>query len=955
MAAAISLCMLALYAFGAVAFARYSGYVVDLGWRWSYADARWYVASVNPTSEAGKVLANGDVIVALNGDPRAARISPEVFMHGVRPGTPYRLSVDRAGVRYDFELTVPSRIAWKSLGYGVLIFVVSLAFFGQAVLLGLIKPEQRIARVGFAAFACGALGFLTSSIELMRPFFDPTERAVDLILSAPVMFTFPFVYHFYRDFPRGGNPRGMWKWLTYLFYLGAFAFVYPTHLLFRFFFAPPEERAIQFLVRNYDGFILYSVGYTLFGAFALVMAFVVLVRNVFRVEDIDERRRIRWVVIGTAASVVPFGLLNLVGAFAVLLGFEQLVTSYAYFALTQLATALFVLIPITFAYTIFRHRVFDIHVAIRLGFRYLLARGVLEALLALPIVGLVLSIYQNPNITVAELLFQRTAYFYLLVAVALSVFFRSRLGDWVDRQFFRDAYDREKILFKLIDEIKQKDSVSEITWRVSREIEKALHPKNLVILYRHEETGSLVRAYSSGSGMLDFRLSEDAHLLRLLDGETAAFDVLELLDDLPTDERERLEHYQIVLIVPLTGTAGRLAGLLLLGDKRSEEPYSARDRALLESVASHMAIVHENAQLKSRIARDEQLRVNVLGRMEQDGVNLLKECPVCSTCFDSSVQFCPTDGAQLTMSMPIERVVDGKYRMDRLLGRGGMGAVYEGVDVRLGRPVAVKVLAGSMFGNLTALKRFEREARASARLSHANIVQVYDYGRIGETGAYLVLELLQGHTLRHRMRQSGCLHPKEAARIFDQVFEGMKAAHAAGVIHRDLKPENIVIAVDATGVHAAKILDFGLAKVNRLDGVVSESLTVPGTIMGTFGYMPMEQLTGGETDGRADVYALAVMVVEAITGRKPFSARTWADLIAETQRGTFRLDGETPDVRTLEAAIKRCLANDPNKRTQTIAAMQAEVIPALAACRPLGTVLEVNDEADTTQVYGESL
>src|SRR5262249_43190246 len=160
----------------------------------------------------------------------------------------------------------------------------------------------------------------------------------------------------------------------------------------------------------------------------------------------------------------------------------------------------------------------------------------------------------------------------------------------------------------------------------STELDAALHPRRLMILHRSDDTSDLIVDYSSDELAPDgLSLSSDAELLRLLEGDTRSHAIAESGERLPDAERNLLRDLGVVLVVPMTGTDQRLCGLLLLGEKRSEEPYSRRDRALLETVAAQMAMVFENVQLKSRIALDRKIRVEVLGRMERDLVNLVKE------------------------------------------------------------------------------------------------------------------------------------------------------------------------------------------------------------------------------------------------------------------------------------------------------------------------------------------
>jgi serine/threonine protein kinase len=280
-------------------------------------------------------------------------------------------------------------------------------------------------------------------------------------------------------------------------------------------------------------------------------------------------------------------------------------------------------------------------------------------------------------------------------------------------------------------------------------------------------------------------------------------------------------------------------------------------------------------------------------------------------------------------------MIDGKYRLEQLLGKGGMGAVYEATDARLERRVAIKIITGRLFGDSVALQRFEREARASARLNHPNIITVYDYGAIGADGAYLVMELLRGVTLRAELKQRGMIPPAVAATYFAQLLEGLKAAHAAGVIHRDLKPANILIVQPEQGRPLLKILDFGLAKLRLLNATDPETLTAPGTVMGTFGYMSPEQLTGGEVDERSDIFAVGVMVVEALTGRRPFGGKNYAELMTAALHQPFHLTGEAPAIRRLDAVLQKCLAKEPQRRYNAATELQTELIPALEHCPPL--------------------
>src|SRR5262249_14115898 len=157
----------------------------------------------------------------------------------------------------------------------------------------------------------------------------------------------------------------------------------------------------------------------------------------------------------------------------------------------------------------------------------------------------------------------------------------------------------------------------------------------------------------------------------------------------------------VQMVVPITGTRDRLVGVLLLGARMSDEPYSSTDRRLLEGIAAQIGLVYENQHLRERGRLGAALRRAVLGAPAARGVRLLKECPKCGLCYDSTTDRCEQDGAELMLTLPVERTLDGKYQLERALGRGGFGVVYEATDVRLQRRVAAKVMMGSSFGDAT--------------------------------------------------------------------------------------------------------------------------------------------------------------------------------------------------------------------------------------------------------------
>ncbi len=223
----------------------------------------------------------------------------------------------------------------------------------------------------------------------------------------------------------------------------------------------------------------------------------------------------------------------------------------------------------------------------------------------------------------------------------------------------------------------------------------------------------------------------------------------------------------------------------------------------------------------------------------------------------------------------------GHYKIIAPLGKGGMGEVYRARDTRLDREVAIKILPADFAKDADRLKRFEQEARATSALNHPNILTVYDFGT-HEGAPYLVMELLEGEELRARL-DGGALAPHKALDYAQQIASGLAAAHAKGIVHRDLKPENLFITHD----ERVKILDFGLAKLRPqrnepvdLEDETRKKITDPGTVMGTVGYMSPEQVRGQEADHRADIFSFGMILHEMLSGRRPFTGASMADVMS---------------------------------------------------------------------------
>jgi serine/threonine-protein kinase len=216
----------------------------------------------------------------------------------------------------------------------------------------------------------------------------------------------------------------------------------------------------------------------------------------------------------------------------------------------------------------------------------------------------------------------------------------------------------------------------------------------------------------------------------------------------------------------------------------------------------------------------------------------------------------------------IGSTLDGRYRIDALIGTGGMGRIYRGEHTGIGRAVAVKVLHHDLNRNREAAQRFQREAIASGRLEHPNIVNIYDFGVLPEGPCYLVMELLEGETLGARLEREGRIPWREALEILRGVLLGLRHAHERGVVHRDIKPDNIYLA-RKDGDLIIKILDFGIAKL-RAGTADDPASTRAGLTVGTPAYLSPEQAVGGEITPASDLYSATILLYEMIAGRGPF-------------------------------------------------------------------------------------
>jgi len=551
-------------------------------------------------------------------------------------------------------------------------------------------------------------------------------------------------------------------------------------------------------------------------------------------------------------------------------------------------------LPVTVPYAVLVHRVLDVRLIARRALQHALARGLATGLVAVPSAALAAYLYLHSDETLLNLFSGPRVL--LLVSVILvggaALRYRKPLLDAVDRRFFREQYDSRQILSLLVERIRSIRDSSHLAELVTREIDLALHLERVALLVVEARSGLLVDPRNR-SRKLDaapiFELAVSSEPLEIDPQHPGP-----PLQRLPEKERHWLAESGFRLLVPVLARDGSVLGLIALGEKKSGLPFLKEDRELLHAIASSAAWVLE---LEQENTISPHYRSHWHETQEPDdptprelppppAIEMAKECPKCGSLHPPYTVFCGTCSRRLEVAA-VPYILPGRFRFERRIGSGGMGVVYSGSDLALGRRVAIKTLRQV---SAEDAMRLRKEARTAAAVSHPHLAPVYGLETWQGT-PMLILELLEGGTLAQRIARER-LSPREVVELGIAMAGALAQLHAADILHRDIKPSNIGYTRDGV----PKLMDFGIARLLREladerdeempeeeeegDGEDSQlaalwmrraGLPERLRFAGTLSYLSPEALRGEPEEPAFDLWSLAIVLYECLLGRKVFA------------------------------------------------------------------------------------
>ena len=382
------------------------------------------------------------------------------------------------------------------------------------------------------------------------------------------------------------------------------------------------------------------------------------------------------------------------------------------------------------------------------------------------------------------------------------------------------------------------------------------------------------------------------------------------------------------VVLPVQGMSGDLRAAVIVRGKRGA--WSGPEKRLLETFAYQLGGALELSRMRAEVEAATQRKAATRQALIEQGAGLLQVCPQCRRCFDHTVVACAQDQATLEPMGIFPYRIASRYRLTKLLGEGAMGLVFEVEDERLQRHVALKAIKSEHFNSPEKRIRFEQEARALAQIHHPGVIAIYDSGELEDGTIYLVMERLKGATLRNLLDTFGPGTPAQVGSMLLQCADALEAAHVTGLIHRDIKPDNIFAAASPDGLRF-KLLDFGLAKEMAVDS----TLTQTGVVIGTPLYMSPEQIRDEPMDARSDLYALAVVGYEALSGHRLVQSKSLPDILVEVAHNAPKpLRDLVPDLPPkIGMAFDQALAKNPWQRPASVLSWAEQLAKRLLLLR----------------------
>jgi hypothetical protein len=631
----------------------------------------------------------------------------------------------------------------------------------------------------------------------------------------------------------------------------------------------------------------------------------------------DERRRVMLFAGGLAAAgIAPVLVAVLPPLFPQLRSLTAPGSLFLPFNLVMILA-----VAATTTYSVVVEHVLDVRTVLRMAAQYWLTSVVVALLAAIPFAILLRLLYEGRDEPLRALLFgSRGPAIVGLLIVGVTVLRLRRsvmLAD--DRIVFREPYDPQRVLGALTIRTQPDTSVDRLARSIVEQVGAAIHPESIGIL-----VNSLADQAFVPVGPPLRSLPHDSALAERLRGHGAPIAVdlarpAEPLRDLPEADRVWLGDAGAAMLVPLVGASAELEGLLALGPKRSELPYSRADHQLLQSVADAASLGLENRRLRGSGSA-------VLPRGAEERAS---ECVSCGCVGEPSAASCG-ECAKPVRESALPRDLFGKFHVQRRIGQGGMGVVYGAVDIALDRPVALKTLPRT---SPEDAERLRREARAMAAVTHPNLALILG-AETWQGTPILVLEYLGGGTLESRLRD-GPLPLRRTFEIAACLASVLERLHGSGLLHRDVKPSN----VGFSEAGDPKLLDFGLVRILR-DVVAPRSVEpVLGAMTetgfaGTPLYMSPEALASGRPGPGFDLWGLAVVAFEALTGVHPFErASSSATFLAIRDGWSDANRSLLPeDAGAVAAFFESALAADAHRRPSTAAELTEQIGKVLTAC-----------------------